>query len=193
MKKQTLWLCASLLIIILGCRLSPPKETVHFVETASPPPPTSSKETVFETDAFRFTVPAGWGITQNGRDYYNLGLTKVVMIHDHARLTDSGAFFAVATSPLAGGVGLEERFTQAYQAPVPEIVEISRQPFERGGLSGYEILYKRPWGEPWWQFHDIWLEKDAVIYVLSFHASPFSFEKYAAINEQIVDSFSFKD
>jgi hypothetical protein len=175
MKKQTLFLCGFLLMMILGCRLSTPKETV------------------FETETFRFTVPAGWGITQSGRDYYGLGLTQVVMIHDHARLTDSSAFFAVATSPLAGGAGLEERFTQAYQSAVPEIIEVSRQPFERGGLSGYEIIYKRPWGEPWWQFRDIWLEKDAVIYVLSFHASPFSFEKYTAINDQIVDSFSFKD
>jgi|YNPBryantNP2012_1023418.scaffolds.fasta_scaffold01527_9 hypothetical protein len=175
MKKQTLLLTGVLLIVMIECVLSP------------------SRETVFETERFRFTVPAGWGITQNGRAFYNLGLTEVVMIHDHARLADSSIFFAVATSPLAGGAGLEERFTRAYQTTEPKIVEISRQPFARGGLSGYEIIYKRPWGEPWWQFRDIWLEKDGVIYVLSFHTSPFSFAEHQPINDQIVDSFSFKD
>lgn len=175
MRKIIPILCFIVLLFVLGCRLSSPKERV------------------FETETFRFTIPAGWGETQSGRDYYNLGLTEVIMIHDQSRLTDSKAFFAVATSPLAGGMGLEERFTQAYQTTVPEIAEISRQPFAHGGLSGYEMIYKRPWGEPWWQFRDIWLEKNAVIYVLSFHTTPNSFEEKGAIFDRILNSFSFKD
>jgi len=60
-------------------------------------------------------------------------------------------------------------------------------------LSGYEITYNRPWGEPWWKFQDIWLEKDNVIYVLSFHAPPTSFDTYNDVFEQILESFQFKD
>lgn len=102
-------------------------------------------------------------------------------------------FFVVASSPLAEGQDLESRFTQAYQMAVPEIENASQQLFERGELAGYEITYKRPWGEPWWQFRDVWLEKDGAIYVLSFYASPNSFESYTDTFDQILESFRFKD
>jgi hypothetical protein len=94
---------------------------------------------------------------------------------------------------MAGGQDLESRFTQAYQMAVPEIEDESKSLFEHGDLSGYEITYRRPWGEPWWQFHDIWLEKNSVIYLLSFYASPNSFETYSDTFDQILESFQFKD
>ncbi len=80
--------------------------------------------------------------------------------------------------PLAGGTDLETRFHQTYDPLIPELREVSQQKFDNGTLSGLEITYQRPWGEPWWQFHDLWVEKDAVIYVLSFHGSPNDFEIY---------------
>jgi hypothetical protein len=94
---------------------------------------------------------------------------------------------------MAGGQGLESRFTQAYQMAVPEIEDASKHLFEQGELSGYEITYKRPWGEPWWQFRDIWLERNSVIYVLSFYTPPNSFETYSDTFEQILESFQFND
>ncbi len=75
----------------------------------------------------------------------------------------------------------------------PEIKEASRQPYEQYGLAGFEITYDRPWGEPWWRFHDLWLEKDAVIYVLTFQAYPASFDEFSDVFGEIADSFRFME
>jgi hypothetical protein len=99
----------------------------------------------------------------------------------------------VASSPLADGQDLEARFTQAYQMAVPEIKDASKCLFQKGELSGYEITYRRPWGEPWWQFRDIWVEKNSMVYVFSFYASPDSFETYSDTYNQILESFQFKE
>ena len=123
-------------------------------------------------------------------DYYGLGLTTLITIQTPPGKGEGRAFFSVASSPLAGGVDLEGRFNMAYENPMPEIKEASRQSFERNGLSGFEITYDRPWGEPWWRFHDIWLEKDAVIYMLSFQSSPYSYDNYTDQYDKILDSLN---
>jgi len=156
----------------------------------------------FENEEFSFTMPAGWQTMEElwqkpqnpGRDYYALGIGEVIMI-TNARLQVDGpysAYFAVASSPLAGGTDLETRFHQTYDPLIPELREVSQGEWEAGSLSGLEMTYQRPWGEPWWQFHDLWVEKDAMIYVLSFHATPGDFEQHQVDFDLILDSFSFK-
>jgi len=154
----------------------------------------------YEHEAFTFTIPAGWQTMEEafGRsaslgEYYGLGVQMLVMIQYPAGRGKGKAFFAVASSPLTEGQDLETRFTQTYQTAFPEPKDVSTRRFEEGELSGYEITYKRPWGEYWWQFCDIWLEKDGAIYVLSFHALPESFATYSDTFEQILKSFQFKD
>jgi len=156
----------------------------------------------FENENFSFTIPAGWQTMEElweqpqepGRDYYALGVGEIIMITS-ARLQVDGpysAYFAVASSPLAGGTDLETRFHQTYDPLIPELREVSQTDFDNGTLSGLEITYQRPWGEPWWQFRDIWLKQDAVIYVLSFHTAPNDFEKYQNDFDLILKSFKFK-
>ena len=156
----------------------------------------------FENEKFSFTIPAGWqtmeelwGQSQESqKDYYALGVEEIIMI-TNARVEADGtysSFFAIASSPLAGGTDLDARFHQTYDPLIPDLREVSQQKFESGALSGLEITYQRPWGEPWWQFHDLWLEKDAVIYVLSFHASPNDFEQHQDDFDLILNSFKFK-
>ena len=154
----------------------------------------------FENERISFTIPAGWQTMAEvwdrpavlEEDYYGLGLQEQVMIQYPPEQGQGKAFFAVALSPLAEGETLDGRFTQAYQLAVPEIEEASQASFALGDHSGYEITYRRPWGEPWWNFRDIWLEKEGVIYVLSFHATPGSFDSYGETLDQILESFSFK-
>lgn len=161
---------------------------------------TSTKARTFENETVSFTIPAGWQTREEiwgqaaatGQEYKGLGVQELVMIQYPPDQGKGRVFFVVASSPLAEGQDLESRFTQAYQMAVPEIENASQQLFERGELAGYEITYKRPWGEPWWQFRDVWLEKDGVIYVLSFYASPNSFESYTDTFDQILESFRFK-
>ena len=129
-----------------------------------------------------------------GRDYYGLGVGEIIMI-TNARVQVDGtysSYFAVASSPLAGGTDLETRFHQTYDPLIPELREVSQQKFDNGTLSGLEITYQRPWGEPWWQFRDLWVEKDAVIYVLSFHATPNDFKQHQDDFDLILNSFKFK-
>lgn len=154
----------------------------------------------YENEALAFTIPSGWQKmeevwdrpAQPEKDFYRLGVQELVMIQYPPEQGEGQVFFAVASSPLAQGEDLETRFTQAYAGAVPEIEDAVSQPFALDGLAGFEITYRRPWGEPWWQFRDIWLEKDAVIYVLSFHASPNSFDTYTDTFEQILESVQFK-
>ncbi len=160
------------------------------------------KAKTFEHSAFSFTIPAGWqtmeelwGYPQEvGRDYYALGLGELIMITS-AKIKADGpysAYFAVASSPLAGGTDLETRFKETYDPLISELRDVSETIFDNGTLSGLEINYQRPWGEPWWQFRDIWLEQEGVIFVLSFHGSPSDFETYRDDFNLILLSFKFK-
>jgi hypothetical protein len=211
MKKRILILAGFFIITTLACGLSNPSQhTViapTIIPTLSPPPsPTDTlavvdEKRIFEHEKFSFTIPSNWKTQEEvwgkpmpaDADYYGLGLIELITIQTPPGKGEGKAFFSVSSSPLAGGVDLEGRFNMAYENPMPEIKEASRQAFERNGLSGFEITYDRPWGEPWWRFHDIWLEKDAVIYMLSFHASPYSFDNYTDQFDKILDSFKFKE
>ena len=61
------------------------------------------------------------------------------------------------------------------------------------GLPGYEILYTNNVGEALFFYRDIWLEKDNVIYVLSFSCLKNSKDNYTSIFDHILVSFRFKD
>jgi hypothetical protein len=189
-----------LLIFSLACRFLIPNSGES--PTAISPPFESSRP--FDNSEFVFTIPAGWQTMEElwlrpsepGRDYYALGVEEIIMITNARMQADgsssSGAYFAVASSALAGGTDLETRFHQTYDPLIPDLREVSQQEFDISTLSGLEITYQRPWGEPWWQFRDIWVERNAVIYVLSFHAPPNSFTKNRNDFDSILNSFSFK-
>jgi len=198
MDTRKLIIVSLLLLTSLACRFLFPNweepPTIISSPFESPRP--------FENEKFSFTIPAGWQTMEElwerpqevGRDYYGLGVGEIIMI-TNARVQVDGtysSYFAVASSPLAGGTDLETRFHQTYDPLIPELREVSKQKFDNGTLSGLEITYQRPWGEPWWQFRDIWVEKDAVIYVISFHGSPNDFETYKDDFELILQSFNFE-
>jgi len=159
------------------------------------------KPRTFETDAFSFTIPKGWKTMAEvwgneaaaGQDHYGLGVQQQVMIQYPAKKGKGKAFFAVASRPLADGEILEQAFNSAYQAANPAVEDAIKLPFTQAGLTGFEITYRRPWGEPWWQFRDIWLEKDGAVYVLSFHAPPSSFDTYTNTFNEIIAGFEFSE
>lgn len=161
----------------------------------------SAEARPYEDDSITFTIPAGWQTmaeiwgedTATSQDYKGLGVQVLVMLQYPPQEGDGRAFFVAASAPLEAGQTLETRFTQAYQDLTPAIEGASQQAFEQGSLTGYEITYDRPWGEPWWHFRDIWLEHDGVVYVLSFYASAGSFDSYSETLEQILNSFQFQE
>jgi len=161
----------------------------------------SADARTFEGEEFSFIIPAGWKTAQeiwgdsavSGQEYKGLGVQEVVSIQYPAKKGKGNTFFVVAVSPLEGGQTLASRFNAAYEDPLPEIREESRGVFEQGGFSGFEITYERPWGEPWWKFRDVWLQKDGSIYVLSFYCSAASFDANQAVFEGILASFQFSE
>ncbi len=159
----------------------------------------STNARTFDSEDFSFTIPAGWKTTQeiwgdaavSGQEYKGLGVQEAVTIQYPAKKGKGTMFFVVAVSPLEEGQSLASRFSDAYKDPQPEIREESRKGFVQGTFSGFEITYERPWGEPWWKFRDVWLEKDGILYVLSFYCSPASFDANQAAFEEILASFQF--
>ena len=183
-----------LLFTSFTCRLLPPN--------MEEPPTQSSQPLLFENEKFTFTIPATWQTMEDlwnkpqtaGQDYYALGVAEIIMITNAREQGDGtySAYFAVASSPLAGGADLETRFHQTYDPLLTDLREVSQQKTDHGALSGLEITYQRPWGEPWWQFRDLWVARDAVIYVLSFHAAPNDFKQHQDDFDLILNSFNFK-
>lgn len=161
----------------------------------------STETRTFENEFLSFTIPAGWGTKEEvwerpialEEDLNGLGVREIISIQHPPIQGLVGGRFTLASSSLASGEDLESRFTQTYENSHITYRDVSKQLFKRGTLSGYEITYSRPMGEPWWQFHDIWLEKDGLIYVLSFHTLTNGFENYADTFDQILDSFHFKE
>lgn len=195
MKAQKVFVVAVFLIVTLACQA----QTIGRRATETMAVPLTDR--TYENDAFRFTIPAGWQTheevwgrpMQEDQDYYGLGLNAVITIQYPPGQGQGNAFFAVATAPLTAEEDLEAQYERAYIQAVPAVEDESRQLYEHKDISGFEITYKRPWGEPWWRFRDIWLQRGGVVYVLSFHASPASYETYQDTLDQIVDSFSFKN
>jgi len=163
--------------------------------------PAAARERLYEHEGFTFTIPAGWATKDEvwgsplepSGDFYGLGVAEVITIQHPGKKGKGKAFFAVASAPLDAGEDLQSRFTQAYENADPEVEDLTRQAYESAAGPGQEIRYRRPWGEPWWQFRDVWLVKDGVVYVLSFHAAPAAFVEYADTQDAILESFAFKD
>jgi hypothetical protein len=172
--KRIIALTVVSLIAILACSLSPPQ-----------PPQVEA----FKNDAFSFSIPEDWSTGTANYLNYGPAFELIVGITDRSLLPN--AMFTVTTSPLIGDKSLESRFTQTYAVWFME--NVSKQEFIQGELSGFEIYYSHNLGEGWNAYHDIWLEKDGVIYVLSFSCPNNSIDDYADIFDQILDSFSFKD
>jgi hypothetical protein len=180
-----------LLVTCMSCTfLIPEKKADGYPETRS-----------FENEFLSFRIPVGWGTKEEvweqpiplEEDFNGLGVQEIISIQYPPIQRRFGGRFTLASSSLASGEDLEARLTQAYESPYITFKNISKQQFKRGTLSGYEITYTRPIGEPWWQFHDIWLENDGFIYDLSFYTLKEGFEHYSDTFDQILDSFHFKE
>ncbi len=148
-----------------------------------------------------FTIPAGWRIiletadltAQPDNDYYGLGVKPYIVIEQSSQTGPGSLYFTIAISPLAEGETLESRYNQAYEGAIPEPEKITEQVIDLNNTSGYEIKYERPWGEPWWKFDDVWMEKEGLIYVLSFRGSPSSFNSTMETRNLLIASFHFEE
>jgi hypothetical protein len=172
MMKRKICLMGALLITILACGLSPQKN-------------------IFETDTFGFSIPDDWLWGAGDIQVFGSAFQQIVGIRNPQGLFPS-ANFTILTSPLNDAENFETRVIQTY-AKNDNFGEVAKQGVEVDGYTGYEIIYTHNAGEALFWYRDIWLEKDRVIYVLSFSCLKNSKDNYTSIFDQILDSFSFKD
>lgn len=157
-------------------------------------------QNLYETDEFTFAIPDNWKTMQqvwgddavSGQEYKDLGVNEIITIQYPDGKGKGKVFFTVASAQLEPGENLETFISSVYQSTSPEIEEASQSNYDNGDLTGYEWVYKRPWGEPYWKFRDVWLEKDGSIYLLSFRSSPNSFDSNMELSNTILKSFQLK-
>ena len=183
MRTQKTGLAILMLVIVLGCAVFGP-----------------SGPTVYDNSDFSFQYPETWQTMtdlwgdryQPGREYYQLGINEIIMVTSVQKQGESGAWFAVASTPLAETINLEHVVSETYAPFMDTLQDYTERNTTVAGTDGFEVTYKRPWGEPWWQFRDIWIVNDSVLYVLSSHAYPTSFNSFQEDFEFILNSFTLK-
>jgi hypothetical protein len=178
LSKTGFWILP-LIILLSACQSTPPH--------------------VYTTNVFTFNYPSDWRyladiwpLYQPSLNYNNLGISEIITITSASRQRQSGAHFTVAALPLMVNTDLESLYRQTYTKIAHETRETNESTTTVAGLDGFMIDYQRPLGEPWWQFRDIWLEKDGMTYLLSFQYPIGSEEKYQADFDLILGSFTFK-
>lgn len=150
----------------------------------------------FSHAEFRFDYPPSWqtmselwGTYELKDDYYGLGAQQLAALTSVRKRGESGVWFTVAKKPLMA-TSLSEMVETMYAQLVPEATELQQSTIELAGQPAIAFRYRRPWGEPWWEFYDVWVENNEFAYLLSFHAS--SLEGYQADIDLILKTFSFQ-
>jgi hypothetical protein len=171
MRKRLITGLVFLVIAALSCRsLSPPAS-------------------VYANADFSVNIPAGWAWSVgDGKSPYGLAFKPIVAVSHPVVLPN--AAFSVTTAPLGGATSLESLFEKTYEGYSMQALD--KQKWEHNGLAGYEISYVHNLGEGWWQYHDIWLQRGALAYVLSF-SSARGAQEYTSTFDQILDSLQFKE
>jgi hypothetical protein len=150
----------------------------------------------FNHAEFRFDYPSNWqtmaelwGTYELQKDYYGLGAKELAALTSVRKKGESGVWFSVAARPLMG-VALSELGESLYAQAVPAVAELQQSTTALAGQPAITFRYRRPWGEAWWEFYDLWVDKNGFAYLLSFHA--YSLEGHQAEIDLILKSFSFQ-
>ncbi len=154
------------------------------------------QDRTFEHSEFRFEIPSGWqqmaelwGSYELQKDYYKLGVEELAALTSVRKRGEFGIWFSVAKKPL-GGEALETVVQNTYSPLLSQVADFTQSTAQVAGQTAIALRYRRPWGEPWWEFYDLWVEKDGFAYLLSFHAG--SLDQYRAEIDLIRESFSFQ-
>jgi hypothetical protein len=188
-RSRFVWLFLACLILLTpGCFVgADTQSTLPKPSNTDISPPTQTHSTMeivtdwstdgYKNELFSFTEPDGWEFKDgssstgiNAWNYYNLNLNILVEIRSKEKLP----FITISSREMPVGSTLQKEFTDTYAGALPEIKEIETSQTTVDGRNSIEKRYDRPWGEPWYYFEDIWLEKYGVIYVISYqsHLNP---------------------
>ena len=160
----------------------------------------ASQPRVHTSPTYQFTIPSNWQTMaelwgseyQKGKEYNQLGVMQEVMITSVRQRGEFGAWFAVASAPLPAGKSLEQTYRAAYASHKAQFRKVSEETTSVAGSAGFAMIYQRPSGEPWWQYRDVWLDHDGVVYVLSIHYLPGHDMDYQQAYDQMIGSFGWQ-
>ncbi len=151
----------------------------------------------YEDEAVAFDYPHSWRTLDTFFDAYTpghnpeLGADEVIAVADPATSTPWEKFTTsarVLRRDLPAGMTLEALVEQTY-ARMPIERDISQEALTAAGVPALERVYEQYRGEPLYRVRDVWLEKDGVVYILSFRAMPDGFDEAQADFDRIVESF----
>jgi len=147
----------------------------------------------FDHPELSFVYPADWQLMselwpayQARENHLNLGVDEIVKVTSVRKQGESGMWATVASAPL-GTQALTAFIDASYAEAVPEVEDLTRATATVGDLVAIECVYRRPWGEPWYAFRDLWFESNGTAYLLSFQAT--ALDGYGDAMAVIVDSF----
>ena len=137
MRIQKIGLAILVSVIILGCAIFGP-----------------SGPTVYDDSDFSFQYPETWQTMtdlwgdryQPGQEYYQLGVNEIIMVTSVQKQGESGAWFAVASTPLAETIDLEHLVSETYAPFMDTLQDYTERNTTVAGTDGFEVTYKRPVG-----------------------------------------------
>lgn len=189
MKRLHLLFGGMILIISTSCGFFPTDQTSEkFTEGTQTSKSEQIVQSIYQDENIELKIPDGWSSNTSTGEYFDLGLEKLISIQTSAPPTQ---YFTVASVRMTDGETLQIKFNQAYSKG-PEIEEVEFIPNDRGTLTGIELKYQRPWGEPRWRFHDLWVEINGSIYVFSYRVYNASYDPQSNIFEELIAGVRIK-
>ena len=141
MRKAALLITLACLALIVAACAQPATPSISATHVLTADPGAAAAGRTFENDDFILTIPAGWGMSMDGRDYFDLGTLEVITFYDNPQRTDAKAFLTISSAALEPGEDLEQRANAAYSVQQTGIEELVLKPYEQGGLVGIEATY----------------------------------------------------
>lgn len=190
MKTPNIWIMGILMILCAGCGSSP-SDLPASTQSNTPIPEAIETATLssFSDENIIFNIPPGWSTMSAEGEYFDLGLEELFAIQD---ATSTQQFFSIAASKLAEGETISSKFNQAYTKG-PALEELVVVPKDRGEFTGIELTYQRPWGEPRWRFHDLWVELNGSVYVFSYRVYNTTYNPQSTIFDDLMDGFTHQN
>lgn len=179
-----------MLVLVLFCPLGfgvPPREQARDL-------------IAYQGEGFSLKYPAGWlpldriWETYRFREDPDLHANEIWGVADPGSRTRWEKYTTavhVLRRQMPAGQTFKQAFDATYKAMPEPFVALHDSESSLHGLQVLEKSYKRPRGEPWYQFRDVWINKDDTIFIISCQALPQKFQDANRAFGVILSSISF--
>ncbi|HOJ33007.1 MAG TPA: hypothetical protein PK975_05560 [Candidatus Hydrogenedentes bacterium] len=154
----------------------------------------------FQGDGFSLTYPSSWLPLNEIWETYQFREDPFLHAQEIWGVADPGSrtrwekyttAVHVLRRQMPTGQTLRDVFHATYAAMPESCAVLYESESELHGLPVLEKSYKRPRGESWYQFRDIWINKGGTIYIISCQVLPQGFQDANRAFSVILSSFFF--